>query len=120
MAMCEQGYLCEVCGEDVENLSQSDLYLRFVIGELDPEVLHTASERHIRCNPVLAQFIEHPEFPRVDVTGPFDCRTLDPAFVRQRQDLVTRGFVRLLELESKPGEPDVTSYPLAEIVVRYH
>lgn len=120
MAMCEQGYLCEVCGTDVESLSQSDLYLRFVIGELDPEVLHTASERHIRCNPVLAQFIDHPDFQRVELAGPFDRRTLDPDFVSKRQELVTRGFARLLELESQPGEPDVTSYPLAEIVGRYH
>ena len=31
--------------------------MRYVIGQLDPEVLHTTRERHIRCNPVLAQFI---------------------------------------------------------------
>ena len=33
MAKCEEGYLCEVCGCDVEEISDSDLYLRFVIGE---------------------------------------------------------------------------------------
>jgi hypothetical protein len=57
MAKCEEGYLCSVCGGDVEEITDSDLYLRFVIGLLDPETLHTTRERHIRCNPVLAQFI---------------------------------------------------------------
>ena len=57
MAKCDEGYRCEVCGEDVTSIVDSDLYLRYVIGELDPEVLHTSPERHIRCNPVLAQFM---------------------------------------------------------------
>ena len=35
MARCDQGYLCEVCGEEVEDISNSDLYLRFIIGEID-------------------------------------------------------------------------------------
>ena len=43
MAKCDQGYLCEVCGHDVENMTDSDLYLRYVIGQLDPEMLHIAS-----------------------------------------------------------------------------
>lgn len=119
MAMCDQGYLCEVCGQDVERLSHSDLYLRFVIGELDPEVLHTTPERHLRCNPVLAQFIEHPEFKPVQVEGPFDRRNLDPEFVAQRTALVTRGFARLVELERKRGAADVTAYPLPEVLERY-
>ncbi len=41
MAKCEEGYLCDVCGGDVEEITDSDLYLRFVIGLLDPETLHT-------------------------------------------------------------------------------
>ena len=59
MAKCDEGYLCEVCGQDVAELTDSDLYLRYVIGLLDPETLHTTRERHIRCNPVLAQYIVH-------------------------------------------------------------
>ena len=55
MAKCDEGYLCEVCGKDVAEIIDSDLYLRYVIGMLDPEVLHTTGERHIRCNPALAQ-----------------------------------------------------------------
>jgi hypothetical protein len=119
MAMCETGYRCDVCREDVETISQSDLYLRFVIGELDPEVLHTAAERHIRCNPVLAQFIDHPDFEPVSVSGPFDRMALDPAFVSARQKLVSRGYARLVELEGQPGEPDVTNYPLPDVLDRY-
>jgi hypothetical protein len=77
MAKCDEGYLCEVCGEDVAELVDSDLYLRYVIGMLDPEVLHTTPERHIRCNPVLAQFIVDANFEPVVAKGPFDKRHLD-------------------------------------------
>ena len=41
MAKCEEGYLCDVCGGDVAEITDSDLYLRYVIGMLDPEMLHT-------------------------------------------------------------------------------
>jgi len=119
MAMCEQGYLCEVCGQDVETLSESDLYLRYVIGELDPEVLHTTPERHLRCNPVLAQFIVHPDFEPLYVDGPFDRRKLDKSFAESRCEWVTRGFARLIELERTGGESDVTAYPLPEVLQRY-
>ena len=34
MARCDQGYLCEVCGRDVEAITESDLYLRYVLGEV--------------------------------------------------------------------------------------
>jgi hypothetical protein len=119
MAMCEQGYLCEICGQDVETLSESDLYLRYVIGEIEAEVLHTTAERHLRCNPVLAQFIDHPGFEPVVVDGIFDRRLLDPVFAAQRADWVTRGFARLLELERAGGESDVTAYPLPEVLQRY-
>src|SRR3569833_2928011 len=52
---CEEGYLCDVCGGDVEEITDSDLYLRYVIGMVDPETLHTTRERHVRCNPALTQ-----------------------------------------------------------------
>ncbi len=82
MAKCEEGYLCDVCGKDVEAITDSDLYLRFVIGLVDPETLHTTRERHIRCNPALAQFIVADDFKTVAVEGPFDKRTLDPQHVK--------------------------------------
>ncbi len=119
MAMCEQGYLCEVCGQDVATLSESDLYLRYVIGEVDPEVLHTTAERHIRCNPTLAQFIDHPAFSPVRVEGLFDRRELDPEFVARRAAWVTAGYLRLIELEHGGGESDVTTYPLDEVRRRW-
>lgn len=119
MALCDQGYLCEVCGEDVACLTDSDLYLRYVIGEIDPEVLHTTPERHIRCNPALAQFIQHPAFDPVWVEGIFDRRQLDPQFAEQRSELVTRGFARLIELETQGGESDVTGYPLPEVITKW-
>jgi len=119
MALCDQGYLCEVCGEDVACLTDSELYLRYVIGEIDPEVLHTTRERHISCNPTTAQFIDHPKFDPVIVDGTFDCRLLDPAFVSSRKQLVTRGYERLLELELLGGESDVTAYPLPEVIASW-
>jgi hypothetical protein len=114
MAKCEQGYLCEVCGEEVADITQSDLYLRFVIGMLDPETLHTTPERHIRCNPLLAQFIVDEGFEPVVVEGDFDKRRLDPEFVRQREELVTRGWRRLRELAGVEGMA-ITEYPLPEV-----
>jgi hypothetical protein len=119
MAKCDEGYLCEVCGGDVSSIVESDLYLRFVIGELDPEVLHTSPERHIACNPVLAQFIEHENFAAVVVEGDFSRDHLDPEFVRQRVELISRGYARLLEIAATAGDRDVTLYPLPEAIEKY-
>jgi hypothetical protein len=114
MAKCEEGYLCEVCGGDVEHIYESDLYLRYVTGQLDPEVLHTSRERHIRCNPTLAQFIVDPEFPPVVVEGPFAKSQLDPAFVQQQERLITRGWKRLKELAHLEAL-SLLEYPLPEV-----
>jgi hypothetical protein len=116
MAKCEEGYLCDVCGQDVAELTDSDLYLRYIIGMLDPEVLHTTSERHIRCNPTLAQYIVADDFEPVIVEGPFDKRQLDPAYVRDRERLTTRGWRRLKEVAGM-GIP-IIEYPLPEVVAR--
>jgi hypothetical protein len=113
MARCEEGYLCDVCGGDVEELIDSDLYLRYVIGMIDPETLHTTRERHIRCNPVLAQFIVDERFEPVVVTGTFDKRHLDPAYVREREALVTRGWRRLREVAGL--NLSIIDYPLPEV-----
>ena len=117
MARCDEGYLCEICGEDVDGIAASDLYLRFVIGLLPPEVLHTTPERHIRCNPALAQFIVDPEFRAIRLEGDFDKRCLDEQFVRQREDLVTRGWRRLQELVR--SRVAITEYPLPEARGKY-
>ena len=113
MAKCDEGYLCSVCGAEVEGLLNSDLYLRYVIGEVDPETLHTMPERHLRCNPTLAQFIVDDEFEPVTVDGPFDKRNLDPSFVRERQVLVNRGWRRLKEVQGL--DLPVMDYPLPEV-----
>ena len=113
MAKCEQGYLCEVCGGDVGEITESDLYLRYVIGLVDPETLHTSRERHIICNPTLAQFIVDEGFGPIVVEGDFDKRSLDPAEVRQREQLVTRGWRRLRELAG--SELSLLEYPLPEV-----
>ena len=114
MAKCEEGYLCDVCGGDVEAITDSDLYLRYVIGLADPEVLHTTRERHIRCNPALAQFIVDEGFEPVAVEGLFDKRQLDPAYVREREELVTRGWRRLREIAVE-HVPAIIDYPLPEV-----
>jgi hypothetical protein len=113
MAKCEEGYLCDVCGQDVAEITESDLYLRYVIGLMDPEVLHTTPERHIRCNPALAQYIVAVDFEPVIVEGPFDKRQLDRAFVAERERLVSRGWRRLNEVAglSLP----IIEYPLPEV-----
>ena len=116
MAKCDQGYLCEVCGDEVEEITDSDLYLRFVIGEIEARYLMSAPERHIRCNPVQAQFIVSAEFEPVLVEGHFDKRRLDAADVAAREDLVTRGWQRLKELAGS-GLP-VSAYPLPEVLAR--
>ena len=114
MAQCEQGYLCDVCGGDVEAITDSDLYLRYVLGEVRPENLNILRERHIRCNPTLAQFIVDPGFEPVRCEGPFAKANLDPAYVTAEEARVTRGWRRLQEL-SALGVP-LTEYPLPEVL----
>lgn len=117
MARCDQGYLCEVCGEEVEDLTGSDLYLRYVLGEVDPETLHVQPERHLACNPTLAQFIVAEGFPAVEAAGAFAKSQLDPEFVADEEARVTRGYLRLLELPGL-GLP-ITEYPLPEARARW-
>jgi hypothetical protein len=112
VAGCERGYLCTVCGKEVEEITDSDLYLRYVLGEVEWDVLHRAPERHIACNPVVAQFIVSECFPPVRAQGAFSKDHLDPEFVRSEELRITRGFLRLRELE-QAGLP-IGEYPLAE------
>lgn len=114
MAKCDEGYLCEVCGKDVGGITESDLYLRYVVGMLDPEVLHTTPERHIRCNPTLAQYIVDEGFEPVVLEGTFDKRQLDAEFVAQQEQLFTRGWRRLQEIATQ--DLRIIDYPLPEVV----
>jgi hypothetical protein len=100
MAKCDEGYRCEVCGRDVEAITESDLYLRFVLGEVPLELIHRLPERHVACNPALAQYIVDAAFPPVACDGPFAKSELDPTFVRQEEERVTRGWRRLQAIPS--------------------
>ena len=113
MAKCDEGYLCEVCGKDVASITESDLYLRYVIGRIDPEVLHTTPERHLRCNPALAQFIVDEHFEPVAVDGAFDKRQMDAEYVAAQAELVTRGWRRLCEVDGL--DVPIIEYPLPEV-----
>ena len=116
MARCDQGYLCRVCNQEVEKLSESELYLRFVIGEIDPETLHLSAECHLACNPVLAQFIDHQRYRNVaQAPEGFRLEDLDPRYAAERRELVTRGFQRLLEIQSnRKAFAHLQDYPLDE------
>lgn len=115
MAKCDEGYLCAVCGEDVANVTHSDLYLRYVIGLVDPEMLHSTPERHIRCNPGLAQFIVDDDFEPVAAEGEFSKATLDPDYVARRELLVTRGYRRLFEIKQMQ-DTSILEFPLPEVI----
>lgn len=115
MAKCDEGYLCAVCSGDVENITDSDLYLRYVIGSLDPELLHAQPEKHIRCNPTLAQFIIADDFEPVVVEGDFGKANLDAEHVKEREQLVTRGWMRLKEIKQL-GEVSILEFPLPEVI----
>ena len=113
MAKCERGYLCEVCGQEVSEITESDLYLRYILGEVPPEVLHRLPERHVRCNRVLAQFIADPSFAPLRCDGPFAKEALDPAHVAEEEARVTRGWRRLQELPQLGLT--IPEYPLPEV-----
>jgi hypothetical protein len=117
MAKCEQGYLCDVCGKDVEDITDSDLYLRYIMGEVRPDQLHRMPERHIRCNPAVAQFIVHPDFQSIRASGAFAKEALEPSYVAEQESLVTRAWCRLQEIPASPTH--LIDYPLPEIQERW-
>jgi hypothetical protein len=114
MAKCDKGYLCSVCGEPVEKITESELYLKYVIGMIDPESLHVSVERHLHCNPALAQFITDERFQQTDCPSKFGKGQLDPDFVQEREVLVTRGWQRLYELANRKESISILEYPLPE------
>lgn len=120
MAKCDQGYLCEVCGKEVDGLTESALYLQYVVGWIDPETLHTRRECHLQCLPTLAQYIDDERFTaNIEVPAEFDRMHLDAEFVRERSALITRGYQRLWELKNKRRGLTVAEYPLAETIERW-
>lgn len=109
---CEQGYLCDVCGEDVADITESSLYLRYVIGEIPARELMSHPERHLRCHPYLAQFIVDDSFPSMTMDGPFSKTNLDPAEAARMEDLITRGWRRLQAVRGMGLA--ISEYPLKE------
>ena len=111
MARCDEGYRCEVCGRDVDAIVESDLYLRYVLGEVPLETLHLLPERHIACNPALAQYIVDRGFPPVESGGAFDKRAFDSEYRTDEERRVTRGWRRLQSIP-KLGL-SIAEYPLS-------
>ena len=111
MAKCDEGYRCAACDQDVEAVTESDLYLRYVLGEIPLERLHLSRERHIRCNPGLAQYIVAPEFEPVNCPGPFGKSGFDPEFVAGEELRVTGGWRRLQAIPTLGLT--IAEYPLA-------
>jgi len=112
MSNCDEGYNCDRCGKYVEDVKESELYLRYVLGVVPHEELPREPERHIRCAPEFAQFIVDPAFPPVVCDDPaLDKRSL-PADVRERQErLFTAAWLRLQEVHGSGLA--VEEYPLA-------
>lgn len=108
---CDEGYRCDVCGADVDAITDSDLYLRYVLGEVPLESLHLTPERHVRCDPALAQYIVDPAFEPVACDGPFGKAHLDPTFVAAEESRVTRGWRRLQAIPALGLS--IAEYPLA-------
>ncbi|MBI3821226.1 MAG: hypothetical protein HY289_00935 [Planctomycetes bacterium] len=117
MAACDTGYICDVCGKDVEAITESDLYLRYVMGEVNPLALPQQRERHIRCNPAMAQYIVDPSFEPVTCDSMFAKVNLDAEFVRQQEELVTRAWRRLQDLPTLGLA--IPEYPLPEVLDRW-
>jgi hypothetical protein len=93
----------------------SELYLRFIIGEIDAELLHLSPECHLACNPTLSQFIDDERFSR-DFQAPegFRIADLDPHYVELRTSLVSRGYRRLWEIRKERNRfATIQAYPLA-------
>lgn len=111
MARCDEGYRCEVCGRDVEAITESDLYLRYVLGEVPLESLHLQPERHVACNPALAQYVVDESFSPFSCEGPFDKRLFDAEYREAEEARVTRGWRRLQAIPTLGLS--IAEYPLS-------
>jgi len=114
--------MCRVCGEEVEHITDSQLYLSYVIGEVDPETLHVTPECHLQCAPSFSQFINDSRFERrFEIDGPFAIHQLDPDYVIQRTTLISRGYERLWAIRQERRKPlTVVEYPLPEFLEKWN
>jgi hypothetical protein len=111
VANCDEGYNCDRCGEYVENVRESELYLRYVIGAVPYSELRREPERHIRCGQEFAQFIIDPGFEPVACDDPALDKGNLPPDVRERQEqLFTKAWRRLQEVVD--SGLTVEEYPL--------
>ena len=81
---CEEGYLCDVCGGDVEEITDSDLYLRYVIGLTRQGLLHnlamlTAGRPPDHADGGVAEWVEvvEPQLGPPEVFGEGQARPLE-------------------------------------------
>ncbi len=88
------------------------------MGEVSPLALPTQRERHIRCNPAVAQYIADPAFEPMVCDSMFAKANLDAEFVRQQEELVTRAWRRLQDLPTLGLA--IPEYPLPEVLERWH
>lgn len=114
---CDTGYMCDVCGRDVEAIVDSDLYLRYIMGDVPPLQLPKQRERHIRCNPALSQYIVEDGFEPIVCAGIFAKANLDVEFVREQEALVTRAWRRLQAIPTLGVA--IPEYPLPEVLERW-
>ncbi|MDH3590308.1 MAG: hypothetical protein OER88_00405 [Planctomycetota bacterium] len=116
MANCDEGYNCDRCGEYVENVQVSELYLRYVLGLVPIEELPREPERHIRCAPEFAQFIVDDDFESVACDdAALDKRTLPADVVARQERIFTQAWRRLQEVRDL--QIPVDEYPLAREVL---
>lgn len=106
----------------MEHITDSQLYLSYVIGEIDPETLHASPECHLTCAPAFSQFIADERYgipPELD--GPFAKSQLDFEYVALRTALVSRGYARLWAIREERRKPlTVIEYPLPEYSEKWH
>ena len=114
MAHCDEGYSCDRCGEYVNNVQVSELYLRYVLGAVPLDELPREPERHIRCSPEFAQFIVDDGFEPVVCDDPaFDKRKLPPPVRTRQEQIFTLAWRRLQDVRGLGLAVD--EYPLPPV-----
>jgi len=115
LAKCDQGYLCEVCGEPVKSIVESSLYLRYVLGEVDLHELFGKPERHLQCDCELSGYISDERFQQTvacaEAANGNGSTTNGTDFV-ERSARITRGWHRLREVVR--SDIPITEYPLTD------
>ena len=118
MARCDQGYLCDVCGKDVEAITESDLYLRYVMGEVSPLALPNSANATSAATRRWPSTSSIPLSSRSRCEGMFAKETLDAEFVQEQEERVTRAWRRLQEIPTL-GMP-IPEYPLPEVLAAWN